>query len=198
MYDIHIILLKVQCTACKLLAVASIGFRHPHEMLAVCLVDLGVAFRCPLPWQRDLLWFSCVFPSYCLLLAEHLSESSWTPFVSVPFPVANKIQYRNANAVVLQKTVRMYLAWKKHRPRYLGLGKLRRLKEQTATLWEIGEGWEGEERGGGIPRCVEDSQSHTLPVITLSQTELNLYIAVVSMVTPYCHMTNVDQWDCRL
>ena len=61
-----------------------------------------------------------------------------------PFPVANKIRYRNANAIAIQKTVRMFLALKKHRPRYRGLRKLRRLKEQTATLWEIGEWGRGE------------------------------------------------------
>ena len=61
-----------------------------------------------------------------------------SPFF-VPFPVANKIQYRNANAVILQKNMRMYFAQKKHRPRYLGLKKLQRLKEQTSILWEIGE-----------------------------------------------------------
>ena len=39
---------------CEVPTRESMGFSPPHEMLAVCLLDLGAAFRHPLPWQRDL------------------------------------------------------------------------------------------------------------------------------------------------
>ena len=31
----------------------SLGFRHPCEILDVCLLDLGAAFRHALPWQQN-------------------------------------------------------------------------------------------------------------------------------------------------
>ena len=39
---------------CKVPAYASMRFRCLHKIVAVCLLDLGVAVRGPLPWQWDL------------------------------------------------------------------------------------------------------------------------------------------------
>ncbi|CAL8140875.1 unnamed protein product [Orchesella dallaii] len=46
----------------------------------------------------------------------------------------NKIVYRRENLLVIQKTVRMYLAKKKHRPRIQGLNRIRNLNSQVQSL----------------------------------------------------------------
>jgi len=42
--------------------------------------------------------------------------------------VKNKILYRQANLIVIQKNVRMHLSKMKHRPRYMGIKKINSLK----------------------------------------------------------------------
>jgi len=42
--------------------------------------------------------------------------------------VKNKILYRQANLIIIQKNVRMHLSKIKHRPRYMGIKKINSLK----------------------------------------------------------------------
>jgi myosin-6 len=48
--------------------------------------------------------------------------------------VKNKILWRRSKLITIQKTVRMHLARKQHRPRYLGLKQLAKLQRQTAQM----------------------------------------------------------------
>merc|ERR1711892_525792 len=53
--------------------------------------------------------------------------------------LARKIEYRREALVTIQKTVRMYLAKKKHRPRYQALFKIRNLSGQVSKIGEMAE-----------------------------------------------------------
>eukprot|EP00795_Rhopilema_esculentum_P017127 gene17126-8651_t len=50
--------------------------------------------------------------------------------------LANKIKYRREKIVKIQKTVRMFLAVSRHRPRYKGIMKIRRLGAMVAELYK--------------------------------------------------------------
>ena len=53
--------------------------------------------------------------------------------------VARKIRYRADSAIKIQKQVRMYLALRKHRPRYQSIRALRALQDRVQTLTALGE-----------------------------------------------------------
>ena len=46
----------------------------------------------------------------------------------------NKIKYRRENLVIIQKTVRMHFARKRHRPRYQGIVKVKKLGTQITAM----------------------------------------------------------------
>jgi myosin-6 len=51
--------------------------------------------------------------------------------------LARKIKYRHNNAIAIQKTVRMYLALQKHRPRYKGIMELKKLKQRSDYMHKL-------------------------------------------------------------
>ena len=53
-------------------------------------------------------------------------------------PVKNKILYRRHALVMIQSTVRMFLAVRKHRPRYKGLAQVKLLQDELRQMMQIG------------------------------------------------------------
>ncbi|XP_028414571.1 unconventional myosin-VI-like isoform X2 [Dendronephthya gigantea] len=54
--------------------------------------------------------------------------------------LANKIKFRAKACVTIQKTVKMFLAWKKHQPRYKGMTRIKRLHSRLETMNSIVSG----------------------------------------------------------
>ena len=50
------------------------------------------------------------------------------------FIVSRKIGYRADNAIMIQKNVKMFMAKRRHQPRYKGVTKLKTLKGRTEQL----------------------------------------------------------------
>ena len=48
--------------------------------------------------------------------------------------VARKISYKADSAIMIQKNVRMFMAKRRHQPRYKGITKLKTLRERIEQL----------------------------------------------------------------
>ncbi|XP_014255662.1 myosin heavy chain 95F isoform X2 [Cimex lectularius] len=60
------------------------------------------------------------------LLANRWKKAQWCSLAVIKLD--KKIKYRNQCRIIMQKTVRMYLAKKQHRPRYRGIAKINNLQ----------------------------------------------------------------------
>ncbi|XP_013775253.1 unconventional myosin-VI-like [Limulus polyphemus] len=66
------------------------------------------------------------------LIASRWKKTQWC--VLSVIKLKNKILYRAANLIIIQKNVRMYQARKKYRPRYLGILKVKSLQGQLKHM----------------------------------------------------------------
>lgn len=69
------------------------------------------------------------------LVASRWKKTQWCALSVIK--LKNKILYRRQKLIVIQKNVRMHLARKKYRPRYLGMMKLKTLQSQLSQMSSI-------------------------------------------------------------
>lgn len=69
------------------------------------------------------------------LLASRWKKSQWCALSVIK--LKNKIKYRRECHIVIQKNMRMYLAKKRHRPRYKGIGKINSLQSMLVRMESI-------------------------------------------------------------
>lgn len=58
--------------------------------------------------------------------------------------VKNRIKYRNKCTIIVQKTLRGYLARKQHQPRYKGIVKINAIRRNMKQMEEIASQLKGE------------------------------------------------------
>ncbi|XP_023236222.1 unconventional myosin-VI-like [Centruroides sculpturatus] len=69
------------------------------------------------------------------LLASRWKKAQWCALSAIK--LKNKILYRRANLIIIQKTVKMHLAKRKYRPRFLAIMKIKALREQLKNMSTI-------------------------------------------------------------
>ncbi|XP_069956344.1 unconventional myosin-VI isoform X2 [Cherax quadricarinatus] len=69
------------------------------------------------------------------LLQSRWKKSQWCALSSIK--LRNKILYRREQLIIIQKNVKMYNARKKHRPRYMGILKIKSLQGQLQQMLGI-------------------------------------------------------------
>lgn len=91
--------------------------------------------------------------------------------------VKNKIIYRRENLVVIQKTVRMYLAKKKHRPRIQGLNRIRNLNSQVRSLEQTAHKLKKDKDAGlnDVKKLQADLAGATSKIKVNMRTDCNLF-----------------------
>ena len=75
------------------------------------------------------------------LLCSRWRKAQWCALEVIK--LKNKIIYRREALVCIQKNLRMYLARKQHRPRYLGLQTIKMLSGQVDKIQELGRNLKG-------------------------------------------------------
>ncbi|CAG2059105.1 unnamed protein product, partial [Timema podura] len=72
------------------------------------------------------------------LIASRWKKAQWCSLSVInSSPVKNKMLYRKAALVVIQRNVRMHLAQRQHRPRYQGISKIKGLQERLTRMSAI-------------------------------------------------------------
>ncbi|XP_038058874.1 unconventional myosin-VI-like isoform X1 [Patiria miniata] len=74
------------------------------------------------------------------LICTRWKKAQWGTLMVIK--LKNKILYRRASLVKMQSMVRMFLAVRKHRPRYRGLMQVRKLQKEFLQMNEIAKGVE--------------------------------------------------------
>ncbi|RZF36972.1 hypothetical protein LSTR_LSTR004660 [Laodelphax striatellus] len=69
------------------------------------------------------------------LLMSRWKKTQWCALSCIK--LTNKIKYRRECHIVIQKNIRMYLAKKRHRPRYKGIGKINSLQSMLVRMESI-------------------------------------------------------------
>lgn len=69
------------------------------------------------------------------LLASRWKKAQWCTLSVIK--LKNKILYRRASLIIIQKTIKMHLTRKKYRPRYLAIIKIKALQEQLKNMSTI-------------------------------------------------------------
>ncbi|CAG0920544.1 unnamed protein product [Notodromas monacha] len=69
------------------------------------------------------------------LLCSRWKKAMWGTLMVIK--LKNKIKFRKENLVIIQKTVRMHQAKKQHRPRYLGIMRIKDLKNNVSQMSRI-------------------------------------------------------------
>merc|ERR1712243_489973 len=92
----------------------------------------------------------------------------------------NKIMYRRQALITIQKTVRMHLAKKRHRPRYQALVKIRNLSGQLKQIGSMAKGLKSDK--DGVEKSVRKIQDNIDQVCksikgneTISKKEIEKY-----------------------
>lgn len=97
----------------------------------------------------------------------------------------NKIIYRRQHLIILQKTARMYIAKKQHRPRIKGTAKIEKLKTQLSGMEETSEQLKNREKPmGDIKRLQRDLNA------AIEKIKMNEKIKPVEIDSLYTNLVN--------
>lgn len=99
----------------------------------------------------------------------------------------NKIIYRRQHLIILQKTARMYIAKKQHRPRIKGIMKIKNLKTQLVGMEETSKQLKNREKHMSDIKKLQDNLDAAIDKIKnsmkIKETEIdNLYTNLVNQV----------------
>ena len=94
------------------------------------------------------------------LLHSQWKKAQWCALSVVK--LKNKIDYRRKALVMIQKTVRMYVAKKKHRPRYQALVKIRYLHGQVQQIGAMAKNLKSDK--DGVEKSVKKIQENIVQV----------------------------------
>lgn len=99
----------------------------------------------------------------------------------------NKIIYRRQHLIVLQKTARMYIAKKQHRPRIRGIVKIKNLRKQLTRMEETASQLKNREKSTQNMKKLDDDLEKAIRKIKdnpkIAQAEIDgLYTSLVNQV----------------
>jgi len=112
------------------------------------------------------------------LLRSQWKKAQWCALSVIK--LKNKIMYRRQALITIQKTVRMHLAKKRHRPRYQALVKIRNLSGQLKQIGSMAKGLKSDKDGvEKSVRKIQDNIDQVCKTIkgneTISKKEIEKY-----------------------
>merc|ERR1719350_2701352 len=112
------------------------------------------------------------------IIASQWKKAQWCALSVIK--LKNKILYRRQALITIQKTVRMHLAKKRHRPRYQALVKIRNLSGQVKQIGSMTKGLKSDKEGvEKSVRKIQDNIDQVCKTIkgneTISKREIEKY-----------------------
>jgi len=124
------------------------------------------------------------------LLHSKWKKAQWCALSVIK--LKNKIEYRRKALITIQKTVKMYVAQKKHRPRYQTLVKIRFLHGQVQQIGSMAKSLKADK--DGVEKSVKKLQENILQVCQTIKGNENIKKAEIEKL----HKGLVDQINKEL